>query len=585
MHTVTPKRQPTLNSLGEIELDSMTQLAISAAIVDSSDDAIICKTLDGRIRTWNMGAERLFGYLADEIIGMPITMLIPPGLQYEEENIIAKLKRGERIEHFETTRVRKDGSLVQVSLTVSPVRDAKGNIIAASKLARDISSGKAAEKALEESAKQIAAEATALAKLNHFGSRLWRCRQLNAGLDEILDAAIDVAGATKGYLQLADSGHSRIAVQRGFDSISPEILAALSIYDQSASERALRDGTRISVEGIDNCENESLKALANAAGYQSVIVIPLIDGSDNRIGTISLHFPEPHMVTQQVLRRLDLYARQACDFIQRCRIEDRLRESEISLRDADRRKDEFLAVLAHELRNPLAPIQYALAANKKSRGAPPEQQRYLESVIERQIGNMSRLLDDLLDVSRVTHGTLDLRRESVDLATIIEAAIEAARPVLESRKHSLTIEMPAQPVRLDADPMRLAQVFSNLLVNAGKYTDNEGQIVISASHDARNVTVKVRDNGIGISPDILPRLFTMFTQSREAIGRSAGGLGVGLALVRGLVQLHGGTVTAHSAGAGQGSEFVVRLPVARAGQAVHDVAATGETGKTGVQRI
>ncbi len=233
------------------------------------------------------------------------------------------------------------------------------------------------------------------------------------------------------------------------------------------------------------------------------------------------------------------------------------------LQEADRRKDEFLATLAHELRNPLAPIRQA-ARIANSPNASEAQMRWSNSVIERQVEHMSLLLDDLLDVSRITRGKLELRREPVQLRSVLEAAVETARPAIDTRRHVLSVELPEQDIVLHADPLRLAQVFSNLLTNAAKYTDKGGHIRLSALRDGGQLLVRVRDNGIGIAPESLSGLFAMFAQVKSALERSEGGLGIGLALAKGLVELHGGTIAAQSAGPGRGSEFTVRLPLGAA---------------------
>jgi signal transduction histidine kinase len=233
--------------------------------------------------------------------------------------------------------------------------------------------------------------------------------------------------------------------------------------------------------------------------------------------------------------------------------------AEAALRETDRRKDEFLAILAHELRNPLAPIRQA-AAISKAAAATEAQKRWSHAVIDRQVNHMALLLDDLLDISRVTRGTLELRPQMTNFTSIIETAIETARPIIESKRHVLKIETTDESARFAADPMRLAQVLSNLLTNAAKYTDADGEIRLRATCSADTVTFSVADNGIGIPPDALEEVFAMFSQVKSAQDRSEGGLGIGLAFARGLIHLHGGTLEVRSEGSGRGSEFIVNLP-------------------------
>jgi PAS domain S-box-containing protein len=381
-----------------------------AAIVQSSDDAIVSKTLEGIIRSWNRAAERLFGYTAEEAVGQPITLIIPPERVQEEQEILKKLRCGERIDHCETVRVAKSGRRIDVALTISPICSANGVIVGASKIARDISERKASEQ---------------------------------------------------------------------------------------AQQRTIGE----------------------------------------------------------------------------------LRRAEEALREADRRKDEFLAVLAHELRNPLAPIRYAVAMARKG-GRPDSARLQAQAIIERQVEHMGRLLDDLLDVSRITRGTLVLRRSTVGLAAVVAAAQESARPLIEARGHTLLVQLPAETLRLVADPVRLAQVLANLLVNAAKYTDRGGRIELEARRKGGELIIAVRDNGIGISAEMMPRLFNLFAQASPALERSEGGLGIGLALVRGLLELHGGSVSAHSGGVGRGSEFLVRLPIGNPGDTagVHETSAPAYAG-------
>jgi signal transduction histidine kinase len=242
------------------------------------------------------------------------------------------------------------------------------------------------------------------------------------------------------------------------------------------------------------------------------------------------------------------------------------REAEEALREADRRKDEFLAILAHELRNPLAPLRNALEILKR-RGSDTAVANEARQMMERQLRQMVRLVDDLLDVSRITTGKLALKREVVPLAEVVRSAIDTARPLIDARAHTLGITLPLERVDVDVDATRLAQVFSNLLNNAANYTEPGGRIDVIGSADEHQVTVTIRDNGIGIAPEMIATVFRMFAQADASLERVQGGLGVGLTLARHLVELHGGTIEAKSEGSGRGSEFVVRLPRVASGAA------------------
>jgi signal transduction histidine kinase/ActR/RegA family two-component response regulator len=226
---------------------------------------------------------------------------------------------------------------------------------------------------------------------------------------------------------------------------------------------------------------------------------------------------------------------------------------------ADRRKDDFLATLAHELRNPLAPVRNAVEILRVKRPADADIARSSD-VIARQVTQMARLLDDLLDVSRITRDKLELRKQPVTLDAVVESAVETSRPLLDAAGHRLEIALP-KPIYVDGDPTRLAQIFANLLNNAAKYTPRGGSIRLTAERRGNWVVVSVKDNGIGFAPEMRPRLFEMFSQAAPALDRSQGGLGIGLSLVKALTEMHGGSVEAHSDGPGQGSEFLVRLPV------------------------
>ena len=257
---------------------------------------------------------------------------------------------------------------------------------------------------------------------------------------------------------------------------------------------------------------------------------------------------------------------------------DALQASEALLRDANRRKDEFLATLAHELRNPLAPVRNAIGV-LRLKGAPTPEAKWASDLIDRQVQAMSRLIDDLMDVSRINQGKIELRREKVELASVIQDAIEATRPLIDEFGHELVVDLPAEKLMLDADATRLAQAFMNLLNNAAKYMDRGGRIEVAARRAQGEVVVTVSDRGIGIAPDRLDAVFEMFSQVENALSRSRGGLGVGLSLTQRLVELHGGKVNASSEGPGRGSRFDVKLPLAAGSGAVSEpLCERGESG-------
>ena len=244
---------------------------------------------------------------------------------------------------------------------------------------------------------------------------------------------------------------------------------------------------------------------------------------------------------------------------ERKRLEAELRLRAGELAAADRRKDEFLAMLAHELRNPLAPVRNAVQILRTTRAEDPDVVRLAE-LMGRQVGQMAHMVDDLLDVSRITRGKVELRKERMVLADAITRAAETARPLIEARRHELILSVSPESIVLEADPMRLTQVLGNLLNNAAKYTEEGGRIFVTATRDGDEAVVRIRDTGIGLAPDMLTGVFDLFTQEKRTLDRSQGGLGIGLTLVRSLVELHGGTVQATSEGPGRGSEFIVRLP-------------------------
>lgn len=531
--------------------EAETAQRLLAAIVESSDDAIIAKTLEGRILSWNAGAERLFGYAAEEVIGSPITVIIPPERWGEEAAILSRLRRGERIDHFETVRVTKQGRLLDISLTISPIRDSLGRILAASKVARDITARKNADEALVVVRDELAARLAELRRLHEMSMHLSTTLELQPILDETLRTAAAIEGAHLGLLCLGDQQNGfSIKARLGF---SDEALKDDPCGPASACGTCFRERRRIVVEDV---ETDPLfageKEAAQRAGFRAVHATPLITRAGDMLGVLSTHFREPHKPSDREMHLIELCARQAVDFIENARLYRQLWE-------ADRRKDEFLATLAHELRNPLAPISNSLHLLRLTGDLNPGAER-VRQIMERQVGYMVRLVDDLLEISRVTRGTVELRKEPIDLAAIINSAVEMSRPQIEAGGHQLAVSIHSEKMTLEADPVRLTQVISNLLNNAAKYTRQNGQIWLTARPEADEVIVSVRDNGVGIAAEHLPQIFEMFSQITPSLDRTKGGLGIGLALVRALVELHGGRVEAASKGLGHGSEFTVRLP-------------------------
>ena len=533
--------------------------AYMAAIVESSEDAVISKTLDGIITSWNPAAERLYGYRAAEVIGRPITVIIPAQLHGEELQILARVRSGERVDHFETIRMAKDGRHIPVSLTVSPVRDADGRVIGISKIARDLTALQKANRELHALRDRLAEELETTRQLQQISARLiHRDDKLEDLLAEIIDAALTITGRTRGVIQLHDRVKDtlRLVAARGFDAAFCDAYREVLRGEGMPSAEAARTGQRVVVEDLaeyaERTGSRRAKSLLDA-GVRSLQCTPLTSRDGRVIGTFMTHGAEPSLPGERELRLLDILARTAADLIERA-------TAQAELREADRRKDEFLAILAHELRNPLAPVRYAVSITRDP-ASTEDARRRAQAVIERQVSHMARLLDDLLDISRIARGTVVLRRERLDLAACLTAAIEAARPFLEPKAHRLATRLPAEPLALDADPVRIAQIFTNLVSNAAKYTDPGGSIEVEARREGDDAVIVVRDSGIGIPAELKPRLFTLFSQAGSALDRSEGGLGIGLALVRGFVGLHGGTVEAHSEGAGRGSEFVVRLPL------------------------
>jgi signal transduction histidine kinase/CheY-like chemotaxis protein len=384
---------------------------------------------------------------------------------------------------------------------------------------------------------------------------------------KIVDAAMQIMQAPYGSMQVLDPVHGergelrQIAV-RGLPADAPLRWQSVGADAASACALAWRRGERVIVSDIlgePTAVGFAERDAYTRAGLRAVQCTPLRSRNGRLLGMISTYWRNPYAPGEHDLRLLDILARQAADLIERTQTEEALRE-------ADRSKDEFLGQLAHELRNPLAPIRNAMHLLRQ-RGNDVPEVRWSREVIERQVTHLTRLIDDLLDVSRLTRNRLELRLQRIELHAILRAAMEGSRPLIDHKNHRLVVSIPEDTIWLDADLVRLAQVFTNLLSNAAKYTEPGGEIALSVTQDereAKQVVVSVRDSGVGLSAEKQSRVFDLFYQVDRTMERSQGGLGIGLSLVRRLVDLHGGTVQVRSEGVGRGCEFVVRLPRAAA---------------------
>jgi PAS domain S-box-containing protein len=482
-----------------------------AAIVESSDDAILSKTLDGVMRSWNAAAERLFGYTAAETVGQNVTLLIPPDRLDEEALILGRLQRGQPIEHFETVRLAKGGRPLDISLSVSPVKNHEGRVIGASKIARDITERKRADRILRQSEERLAL-AVAAANL---GDWSW-------------DAATDVMNFSKRAMEI-------FGIPPGQSMTRSAMLALVHEEDgpaaQAEVERSIAQGGQYEIEYrlVRPEGNLVWVSSKGKAQYRA-------DGSASGIfGVVQ-------------------------DITDRKRLERDLRQRADELAEVDRRKDEFIALLAHELRNPLVPLRAGLHVLRLG-GPDADALEKARSMMDRQLSHMVRLIDDLLDVSRISSNRLHLQKSHVSLSDIVNHALEGVGSSIQAAGHQLDVSIPERTVVFDADLIRLAQVLGNLLSNSVKYTPKGGRIWLKAEVRGGEAVLSVKDTGIGVPHEALPRLFEMFSQVDRSVERVTGGLGIGLALVKGLVETHGGTVSAESPGPGLGSTFTVRLPI------------------------
>jgi PAS domain S-box-containing protein len=464
----------------------------------------------GIIRGWNLGAERVTGLTASEVIGCPLSVLYAKDAAAGDEparNLKTALEWG----YFEAEswRVGREGESVLLNLILTALRDGKQRHTGFAAALRDMTDRPLLAATLRRRGEVLLQESE---------ERFARFAENLPGLAWIKDLHGCYVYVNEAAARAFGTSPEAITGRTDADLFPPESALAFIENDR----RALAGGTGIQVI-------EFLRDPQGVLRHSIVSKFPIRDaeGRPRLLGGIAID------------------------------ITDRV-QAEEALRRADRRKDEFLATLSHELRNPLAPIRNALHILRLT--GPGEAADRIHEMLEHQLARLIRLVDDLLEVSRISGGRLDLRKEAVDLASVVQGAIETSAPLIEGASHRLTVSLPDQPLVVDADPIRLGQVLSNLLSNAAKYTRDGGHIHVAVRREGASAVIAVRDDGIGIPVEMQARVFDMFAQVDRTLKRAQGGLGIGLALARTLVELHGGRIEVKSAGLNQGSEFIVRIP-------------------------
>ncbi len=468
------------------------------AVLQDSNDAIIVYDLDATILAWNGGAERIYGHPRDTMVGTSLYALLPQASRAAAVDLVTRARTTGKAATEVAERLARDGRPVSVSITVSALRDASGAIYALLSTERDITHQLRAES--EMYFRRLADRIPALLRVedvNGFAQFVNQPCCVFTGRPR--DALLG-----EGWLQF----------------VHPEDRQRFVAECATALSQQVRLETDIRMRRADGVFR-----------WMRSVKVPYFGAHEAFAGYIGL--------------MLDVH-------------DHKLAES--ALRDADRRKDDFLAMLGHELRNPLAPIRNAVAVIGRA-PATDAQTSWAINLIGRQTELLAKLLDDLLDVARISRGKVVLEKAPVELAVLVQRAVEICQPLVDSRRQQLTINVPGEPLVVEGDLLRLTQVLANLLSNAAKYTDEGGRIWLAVERDGEVVKIRVRDTGMGIQQEMLAIVFDPFTQADPTLDRSRGGLGLGLTLVKQLVGLHGGSVQAHSAGLGQGSQFTVRLPL------------------------
>ncbi len=528
--------------------------ALLVAIVESSDDAIITKNLDSVITSWNRAAEEMFGYAAADAIGQSIRVLIPSELQHEEDMVLARIRAGERVSHYETIRQRKDGARLNVALTISPLRDARGNIIGASKIARNVTE----RTRLLAEANEHAANTQ---KLSEVGAIVASTLDRESIVQKVTDIATQLTGAEFGAffynVTNPDTGEAYMlytlsgAPREAFSNFPhPRATAVFAPTFHGDGPVRLDDVTQ------DARYGRSAPYHGMPQGHlpvRSYLAVPVKGLAGNVLGGLFFGHAQVGVFTEQHERLAVGIAAWASVALENARL---YTDAQI----ANRMKDEFLAVLSHELRTPLnAVVGYSrllraniLTGEKAARG--------LET-LARNATSLMQIVEDVLDVSRIVAGKVRLDVQPVELPLVIDNAVATVQPAADARGVQLQTIVDPRVGPVSGDPNRLQQVVWNLVANAVKFTPRDGRVQVRLERVNSHVEITVSDTGAGIRADFIPYVFERFRQADVGLTRKTGGLGLGLAIVRHMVEMHGGTVEVSSLGEGQGATFRVRLPL------------------------
>jgi len=527
-----------------------------AAIVDSADDAIIAKDLDGTIQSCNAAAERLFGYPAAELVGRPVRMLIPAERQSEEDDILARVRRGERIDRFETVRVTKDGRPIEVSVTVSPVRDESGRIIGASKIARDITHDRQAE---AERVRLLQENAAVTEALNNVGAIVASDLDRSNVVQAVTDAGTELTGAEFGafFYNVVDEKGEAYTLYT-ISGVPREAFSKFPMPRNTAVFEPTFKGTGI-VRSPDITRDPRYGHNAPYHGMpaghlpvRSYLAVP-VRGRSEVLGGLFFGHSQAGRFTEQHERLALGIASWASVALENARLYT-------SAQEANRIKDDFLASLSHELRTPLNAI-LGYARMLRAGTLPQDKQKKAVDTIERNATSLTQIVEDVLDVSRIVAGKIRLDVQPIELPEVIRAALDGIGPAADAKGVRIESIIDPQAAPISGDPERLQQILWNLLSNAVKFTARGGKVQVRLQRVNSHVEVTVSDTGVGIAPEFLPYVFERFRQADSGISRERRGLGLGLSIARQLAEMHGGTIDAASGGVGHGATFRVTFPV------------------------